>query len=653
MSGADSVHRYCCAGRIVSCLRYTASIVVAVLVVCLIRVAIAAPGDLDPSFGNGGVAIADALTPIALAIQPDGKIVVGGRKDENGMYALARFDSNGVVDNAFGSRGVANLGYQFELSALAFQADGKILIAGHDFLARLTSMGELDTSFGGTGVITSPLGVACLSPNGYCTLAALTVDANDRIVASGSYGSISGRWWISDLAVARYDSSGSPDASFNGTGVSFTDFEATDRAVAVLLQPDSKSVVAGTASPEPTFGLRFVLARFNSDGSVDSTFGSNGQVVTTPGGIWASAGDAVLQPDGKIIVVGSSWSDNHFAMTIVRYNPAGGLDPTFGSAGIVTNTALGFAVAAALQQDGKLLVLDGYFHLARYQTDGQIDTTFGIAGMIGKPIDTVQTATGLAMQSDGRFIVAGAQSAGTAPGSMYETVLARYQNKLLKLQQTVTTLVPEAGQLITYTFTLENADALTTTQVAISDTLPSELIWTGLLQMEPPLSSTIGSPPLLVSNLTLAPWQVITVTFPMTVAPGLVNGAVISNRITVLSAQTPSPLTSSLVITTPGPPLAAPDYALTAKNTPVVINVLINDRDPNNDPLRLIDVGLSLSGTTTMSGSDVIYTPTAGFAGYDTFTYALSDERFTTQGQVIVSVPEKLLGLYLPYLNGN
>jgi hypothetical protein len=171
--------------------------------------------------------------------------------------------------------------------------------------------------------------------------------------------------------------------------------------------------------------------------------------------------------------------------------------------------------------------------------------------------------------------------------------------------------------------------------------------------MDPPLSGTLGQPPSLLSDLTLAPWQTVTLTFPVRVNLGLANGTIISNVITVVSAQTATPITASLVITTPGPPFALTDYALTTKNTPVHIDVLANDWDPNNDALTLVNVGAPLSGTTSLSSTDITYTPALGFLGYDTFTYTVSDKRFNSQGVVFVSVPHNLLKLYVPvfYLN--
>ncbi len=227
--------------------------------------------------------------------------------------------------------------------------------------------------------------------------------------------------------------------------------------------------------------------------------------------------------------------------------------------------------------------------------------------------------------------------------------MARYQTRLLQLNQTVTTLSPDPGQLITYTFTLKNADAFTATQIVISDVIPPELIWADQFHVDPStISGTLGQPPALVTDLTLAPRQAITLTLPMTVNLGVANGTVITNIVTVIADQIP--LTSTAVITTSGPPIVQHDTALTGKNMPVVVYVLTNDWDPNNDAVSLIDVGAPLTGTTSLVGDSVIYTPTLDFVGTDTFTYTVSDGRFDTAGIVGVIVAERLFRLYIPIL---
>jgi hypothetical protein len=176
-------------------------------------------------------------------------------------------------------------------------------------------------------------------------------------------------------------------------------------------------------------------------------------------------------------------------------------------------------------------------------------------------------------------------------------------------------------------------------------------MWANRLQVDPPtISGTLGQPPVLVTNLTLPPWQVITLTLPMTVNLSVAPGTVITHNVTVIADQIP--LTSTVVITTAGPPVTQSDLALTGKNIPVVIDVLNNDWDPNNDVLSLVEVGAPLSGTTSLSGNSVIYTPTLDFVGTDVFTYTVSDGRFTTAGTVTVIVASQLFKLYAPVVFG-
>jgi uncharacterized delta-60 repeat protein len=144
------------------CLQCLAPVVIAVLFATFIlhsfQNAAAAPGDLDPAFSESGLVITPELVPQALVLQPDGFLIVGGQDAATGQVVLARFTSDGAVDNTFGDNGLASFEYHYELAALALQADGKILVAGRDFLLRLTTTGDMDPSFGGTGIITAPLG---------------------------------------------------------------------------------------------------------------------------------------------------------------------------------------------------------------------------------------------------------------------------------------------------------------------------------------------------------------------------------------------------------------------------------------------------------------------------------------------------------------
>lgn len=216
------------------------------------------------------------------------------------------------------------------------------------------------------------------------------------------------------------------DLSFNGTGYALTAIGDSSGATAVVVQPDSKLTAVGVGFDGYSNPISFALARYNADGTLDSSFGSGGEVTTTfPTFTAASGNAAVLQSDGKLIVAGmaSSYSTGD-VFALARYNSDGTLDAKFGSGGLVATPLSTFtqggAQAVALQGDGKI-VLTGTvmdqggtaFGVARYNSDGSLDTTFGLDGLAIAPFYYWESATpsGLAVQPDGKIVVAGTAAA--------------------------------------------------------------------------------------------------------------------------------------------------------------------------------------------------------------------------------------------------
>src|SRR6185295_10413131 len=256
-----------------------------------------------------------------IAIQPDGKIVVAGFAQLAGnggnprVFALARYTRDGSPDPGFGSGGTltTNFGGNFAAaSAIMLQPDGKIVVAG-------------------------------------------TVDFNPDVPGSGL-----------DFALARYNASGTLDGSFGKGGkVVFDFFGSFDQANAAVLQPDGKIIVAGSASYDSANrDIGFALARFNADGSIDFGFGTGGKQITDFFGAGAKANGVVLQPDGKFVVAGTA-SDSATRpvatdVGVARYNSDGSLDPAFGSGGQTVffnaTAATEQGNAVAVLPDGKIIV---------------------------------------------------------------------------------------------------------------------------------------------------------------------------------------------------------------------------------------------------------------------------------------------------------
>jgi uncharacterized delta-60 repeat protein len=387
--------------------------------------AFGAPGELDPTFGNGG----KVRTTISgyddfvsdVAIQGDGKIVVAGTTTSSPAPrpALTRYDNSGNLDPSFGGDGIVRApetrSFHEVASAMELQPDGRIVTAGfqwdrerEDFaIARYGSDGTADSSFGGTGRVVTRLG------SGNARAVDVALQADGKIVAVGTAHGEG-----QDLALVRYDLDGTLDASFGGTGVVTTIGSKHEVACSVAVQSDGKIVVAGTSIERiDHLALSILVARYHPDGTVDTSFGGTGTVTATMGR--TDAAGLVLQEDGKIVVVGRSWNGSSFEMLVVRYETDGALDETFGDGGQVT-TAMGMyalATSVALQGDGKIVVAGAaqpsstsgsQFALVRYDSDGTLDTSFGVTGKVTTPMGREESwAYAIELQADGKIVAAG------------------------------------------------------------------------------------------------------------------------------------------------------------------------------------------------------------------------------------------------------
>jgi len=300
--------------------------------------------------------------------------------------------------------------------------------------------GDLDKSFGASGkVITDFSGSEDEAT-------AVTIQSDGRIIAVGSsIKPITGA--DRDFALARYNTDGSLDTSFGSAGKVVTDFFGkNDFALAVAVQQDGKIVAAGkhlqVFSDGALTGYYFAAARYNSDGSLDTSFGSGGKVVGDIGELDAIA----IQQDGKILAAGFTFSGTGLQITtafaLVRYNVDGSLDPGFGSGGKITTDFFGGSItipktnirALSIQSDGKIVAVGSAFNsatrsslfgLARYNEDGSLDASFGSGGKVTTAILDNSAAIALTIQADDAIVVAGsAQSTTGAEGF----ALARYNN---------------------------------------------------------------------------------------------------------------------------------------------------------------------------------------------------------------------------------
>jgi uncharacterized delta-60 repeat protein len=297
-----------------------------------------------------------------------------------------RFGSGGKVTTAFFAGGFD------EAHAIALQQDGKIILAGraqvsfdsfaYDFgLARYNTDGSLDQTFGSGGKVTTDILSASADEAN-----AVVLQSDGKILAAGSARASSSSV-IPDFALVRYNDRGRLDSGFGSAGRVTTDFFGSfDQATAIALQSDGKIVLAGVANPDFTLANSdFALARYSSDGNLDSTFGSGGKVTTNFLGAADEANALAVEPNGKLVAAGNT---NGFGggrdFALAHYNADGSLDPGFGAAGKVVIDFFGSVDsgnALALQPDGKMVVAGvalGGIGLGLQSRYGPIDFTLGL-----------------------------------------------------------------------------------------------------------------------------------------------------------------------------------------------------------------------------------------------------------------------------------
>jgi uncharacterized delta-60 repeat protein len=320
-------------------------------------------GTLDSGFGAGGLVVIHLPggdsggneQTIGVAVQSDGKIVAGisnALADDNGRFILARLNTNGSTDTTFGNNGfaIAQPVLSGSDSVLAQQRDGKILLAGNGFMVRFDSDGQIDTAFGQNG--------AAQLTTRFATGIALQANGGILITSGGitpgdNFPPGGVRFPSQAGYVARYTANGVLDTSFGISGEAAT--VAADSAIA--LQSGGKIVIAGAASNGLLPG--FALESYSSSGAINSAFGKHGGVNTSFTGIDPTPNALAIQANGDIVAAGGAGT----TFALARYSSAGTLDTTFGTGGRVT-TAFGndtaSIVALAIQPDGKIVAVGDF-----------------------------------------------------------------------------------------------------------------------------------------------------------------------------------------------------------------------------------------------------------------------------------------------------
>lgn len=411
--------------------------IVAALIACVFGgTVLAAPGDLDSTFGDDGI----VTTPIpnesigaasGIVIQPDGRSVVTvfARSIVGGFdLAVVRYNIDGTLDTTFSGDGIFASPFDADdldvPGALTLQSDGKILVVGSVvddqvggfFILRLNSDGSLDTTFGLGGIVR-------ISVNGASNGISISVQPDGKILAAGTAFSPEDDFFL----VLRLNSNGSLDTSFGNSGSARVSFGFIDFFEDMALQTDGRIILMGNGDVSSS-NPYVAMARFTSNGTLDPTFGGDGTVTTQ--GIGLSGTSMALQTDGKLLVGGESQGD----FAVLRLNTNGSFDTSFDNDGLAvtsfgpTSDMVNDLVALP---DNKIVavgetaigqtLLDLDVAIARFNSNGSIDTTFGTGGKVVTRIGTgSDLMNAVAIQTDGKILAAGA---GTETGSSQLTAI--------------------------------------------------------------------------------------------------------------------------------------------------------------------------------------------------------------------------------------
>ncbi|MFZ1798998.1 MAG: hypothetical protein WAU24_03970, partial [Chitinophagaceae bacterium] len=383
----------------------------------------AQPGTLDPTFGNGGIKIHKKISyGNKSLIQPDGKIIM--LSSEN---VLDRFNPDGSYDDSFGINGRSEIDFNGKLSSsnnsFALQSDGKIVCNGEYYsvdgkifsgVFRCNPDGTLDSSFGNNGM--DSVHIDNLNyPSG------IVVQEDGKIVVAGDV-----RKSVYDETrtfIYRLMPDGGLDPTFGENGIVVNKHVWDINSVDLIIRPDGKLVIGSTYD---VFGLpSYQLESFNSDGTVDESFGVHGIGKFTfgenQGNNWSSKMYAiVLEPNGEIVCAGTSGM-GEVIMAVCRFNANGTVDETFGeNGGIITpynNIRTIKILGVTYQPDGKIVTC-GYARinsstpdpliLARYLENGNLDTEFGENGITATTNDPSSlNGNSVHVLSDGKILVTG------------------------------------------------------------------------------------------------------------------------------------------------------------------------------------------------------------------------------------------------------
>lgn len=438
---------------------------------------------LDPAFGVCGkvtTGFGNHYYGYDVAIQADGKLVVAGAGEQSGTigFGIARYNTDGTLDITFDGDGkvFTSIGVQDFAQSVVIQPDGKILAVGQAgfsgvgyrlAVARYNSDGSLDTSFDADGI----------------AVESAPIDAQEYSAALQADGKLVITGWSGDSSapiptIVRLNPNGSFDTGFDGDGrvlglPGCTYCYFFDGQV----QPDGKIVAVGFDYIESTGGRAGLIARYNSDGTLDTTFDTDGVKIFDAGFSVTRFNSVLLQNDNKIVAGGLLSSSPAPKLFLARFNPDGSFDTSFDTDGIASVTMPGSTQASdgqvAIQANGKIVLSGGVsdFYVVRFQANGSIDNSWGTGGIVTTDLGSSDNCNSILIQPDGKIVAAGV----TFVSAQNTFALVRYIGD--SVATSTPTNTPTATPIITPTATFTNTPTATPTATSGCTPPPNIISW--------------------------------------------------------------------------------------------------------------------------------------------------------------------------------